>query len=79
MAATGLAWLFLNFGTIPQYGDTGEYIALSRTLKVDQYRGVAYPALIRAAAIIGNRAGLSFSSILYVFQIVLLVVLHTRS
>ncbi len=44
--AIGALWMVKNVGSIPPYGDTGEYLQLSRNLKVDEYRGVLYPALL---------------------------------
>jgi hypothetical protein len=45
----GIAWTWLDLGELPRYGDTGEYIELSQTLEVDQYRGILYPALLAGA------------------------------
>jgi cation transport regulator ChaB len=47
--AMGASWLDANLGDVPSYGDTREYFDLAQTLKVDAYRGIAYPALIRLA------------------------------
>ncbi len=56
----GLAavWCAINLGHVPPYGDTGEYVRLAATLKVDGYRGILYPAIL---ALAGRWAGgLSF-------------------
>jgi hypothetical protein len=45
----GVAWTSIDLGDLPPYGDTGEYIDLSRVLRVDQYRGILYPALLAVA------------------------------
>lgn len=45
----GVAWTSINLGDLPPYGDTGEYVELSHVLKVDQYRGILYPALLALA------------------------------
>jgi hypothetical protein len=45
----GVAWTALHVGHVPRYWDTNEYLLLAKSLKVDQYRGVAYPALLAAA------------------------------
>jgi hypothetical protein len=44
----GVTWTVQNLGDVPHYGDTQEYLQLARTLKVDLYRGIAYPALLAA-------------------------------
>ena len=56
----GLAavWCTIQFGHVPPYGDTGEYIRLAGSLEVDGYRGILYPAIL---ALAGRWAGgLSF-------------------
>ena len=45
-AALGAAWIARNLTWVPDYGDTAEFVQLARTLKVDTYRGIAYPALL---------------------------------
>ena len=71
MVVLGLCWLVPSFPTIPQYGDTTEYIAFSQTLKVDQYRGIVYPLVVRASTGLGDMVGLRFTSILFALQILL--------
>jgi len=44
--AVGALWMAKNVGKVPAYGDTSEYIRLSQDLKVDEYRGILYPALL---------------------------------
>lgn len=46
LLAVGGAWLLLGLGDVPHYGDTIEYLALARTLEVDDYRGILYPAFL---------------------------------
>ena len=45
----GVDWTALHVGHVPRYWDTNEYLLLAKSLEVDQYRGVAYPALLAAA------------------------------
>jgi hypothetical protein len=47
----GVLWMTGNAGHIPAYGDTTEYLALSKTLKVDQYRTIFYPGFLRLSGI----------------------------
>lgn len=54
----GVVWIAQNFDTVPDYGDTGDYLNLARTLEVDSYRGIAYPALIASVNRLPGGAGL---------------------
>ena len=45
----GIIWTAANYDTIPGFGDSGEYINLSETMSLDEYRPVLYPLLIRLA------------------------------
>jgi hypothetical protein len=56
--AIGVAWLGRNVDTVPDYGDTGDYLQLARTLEVDAYRGIAYPAFIAGLNRLPGGAGL---------------------
>lgn len=54
----GVSWLAQNLQTVPDYGDTGDYLQLARTLEVDAYRGIAYPAFIAGVDRLPGGAGL---------------------
>ena len=45
----GVIWTVANYNTVPSFGDSGEYIKLSKTMALDEYRPVLYPLLIRMA------------------------------
>lgn len=45
----GVIWTVANYNTVPSFGDSGEYIKLSKTMVLDEYRPVLYPLLIRMA------------------------------
>ena len=42
-------WMAGNWNTVPSFGDTVEYIRLSETLALDEYRPILYPLLLRVA------------------------------
>ena len=65
----------MNYHYIPPYGDTTEYIALSKTLKVDQYRGIVYPLVVRISdsIVFHLKIKSGFTSVLYATQLVLLL------
>lgn len=44
----GALWTAENLGSVPTYKDTRQYLRLARELKVDRYRGIAYPGLLAA-------------------------------
>jgi hypothetical protein len=46
VSGLGLVWVIANASVVPVYGDTNEYLALARTLRVDQYRTILYPGLL---------------------------------
>lgn len=64
----GIVWWVANLGDVPAYGDTPEYIGLSQTLHVDEYRTLAYPVLIRLATAFSFRTGVPFQLPLYLLQ-----------
>jgi hypothetical protein len=38
--------MFRNFSVIPKFGDTTEYLELSQTFKLDEYRPILYPLFL---------------------------------
>src|SRR5688572_3280002 len=54
----GATWLVQNIGLIPDYGDSKEYAGLARTLKVDAYRGIGYPAILAGINALPGSVGL---------------------
>lgn len=61
----GIVWMARNFDTIPGFGDTTEYIELSKTFALDEYRPILYPLILRVAR---KLSGTSFHRYVYVFQ-----------
>jgi len=45
----GAVHLIGELGHVPAYGDTPEYLILATVMKVDQYRGILYPAFLAGA------------------------------
>ena len=74
MVLVGLVWIAMNFFHMPLYGDSVEYIALSKSMKVDQYRGIVYPFIIHLSDSIAYKLNIKggFTSVLYVGQLFLL-------
>lgn len=70
----GLIWWLGNLSAVPAYGDTPEYVDLSKTLAVDQYRTLAYPLLVRASRDLSTWTGLPWQVPLYLVQTLVAVV-----
>lgn len=43
----GFVWMTVNIRVVPGFGDSAEYMELSRTLKLDEYRPILYPLILR--------------------------------
>lgn len=48
--AVGVTWSLRHIGEVPAYDDSRGYAHLAETLRVDEYRGIVYPALLAGAA-----------------------------
>jgi hypothetical protein len=62
------AWMVMNFGQLPQYGDTNEYLALAKTLHVDQYRTIFYPLVLRWTGIFYGSSTSPHTNVIYLVQ-----------
>lgn len=72
-AAIGILWISRNINFIPIYGDTTEYFELSKTLIVDQYRGILYPAIVRIASDLSQITGLTTQALIYSLQLIVAI------
>jgi hypothetical protein len=76
----GFWWLLANAHYIPAYGDTVEYLALSRTLKVDQYRTIFYPAILRICGVFheaGSNPSIGWTYLLQVLAVLVSSIPYT--
>jgi len=64
----GAAWWVLNLNDIPKYGDTAEYIHLGGTLRVDSFRTLAYPIVVRLGTAFHSQTGLAWQLPIYLLQ-----------
>ncbi|MDF2881123.1 MAG: hypothetical protein K0R54_1680 [Clostridiaceae bacterium] len=64
----GIVWMFRNINCIQNFGDTPEYLELSRTLKFDDYRMILYPYLLNWFSAFGSIVGVSQNIVIYIFQ-----------
>ena len=67
----GIYWIFRNFMNIPCFGDSTEYIKLSESLQIDEYRTILYPLILKVAIAIQNRIHIPFQALIYIGQFVL--------
>lgn len=64
----GIYWGIHNVTGIPSFGDTNEYLELSRTLLLDEYRPVLYPLILRFFTALGEITGIEYQIMLYLVQ-----------
>ena len=62
------AWMLFNLGGTPTFGDAREYLNLSRSLAVDEYRPVGYPVVVGCAVWLEGRIHLPHVFFIYIFQ-----------
>lgn len=67
----GFIWMIQNAKNVPGFGDTAEYISLSQSMKVDEYRTIFYPFLLKCAIALEHRLGLAYHYFMYAGQTVL--------
>ena len=67
-----IAWMVLNYNSIPNYGDTIEYleIASSANLPLDMYRGCVFPLILRFCLYVEAGTKVPFHHILYTIHLV---------
>jgi hypothetical protein len=64
----GAVWWALNLNNVPKYGDTTEYIKLSGTLRVDSYRTLAYPIVVKLGNAFHSHTGMDWTLPIYLLQ-----------
>ena len=64
----GAVWWALNLNRVPKYGDTTEYIQLAQTLRVDSYRTLAYPIVVKLGILFQSHSGLNWTLPIYLLQ-----------
>lgn len=67
----GILWMAQNIQATPLFGDSTEYLNLSYTFILDEYRPVLYPFIIRCIRYIGKHTYMNFNILLYGFQTII--------
>src|SRR5262245_10734990 len=57
-----------NASVMPAYGDTIDYLERARTLQVDQYRTILYPAFLRISGVARQGVGAPSTAVAYAIQ-----------
>lgn len=65
---SGFVWMIMNLTNIPIFGDSTEYLNLSQTLQIDEYRPILYPLLIRYAVKFSAYLPVQYQTLLYLGQ-----------
>ena len=68
LVVIGIAWWIANLGTLPAYGDTTQYFQLAELLRVDQYRTLFYPLLLRGLQRIATPLNARIEVLVYLLQ-----------
>lgn len=68
VVSLGLTWMVYNASVTPLYGDTIDYLARARTLHVDQYRTIFYPAFLRLGGVGRPGVGEPSTAVVYAVQ-----------
>lgn len=65
----GLLWMFCNFTSFQEYGDSFFLEKVSESLICDDYTGILYPLLIRVARGIASAVPVPYYCLLYLLQL----------
>lgn len=67
----GFIWMGRNILAIPLFGDSTEYLNLSQTFMLDEYRPVMYPLILRIITEICERIPIPYQVIVYIMQTII--------
>ena len=66
-----IAWWTTNLETRPAYGDTLQYLSLAESLRVDDFRTLFYPLLLRGLKSVAVTFGCRLELLVYLVQTIL--------
>lgn len=64
----GFAWMAGNISTVPGFGDTAEYLNLSDTFALDEYRPILYPLFLRVIRTAASAIGTEYQVLIFLSQ-----------
>ena len=65
----GILWGVKNFTAVPGFGDTTEYLELSDTFALDEYRPILFPAILRVVRTVASFLHIPYQTLLYLLQL----------
>ena len=65
----GVLWIFFNFSFVPGFSGTAEMLEISETLVTDEYVGILYPLLVKAAQLLDSFLPIPYQCFLYGLQL----------
>src|SRR5262245_4428310 len=68
VVSLGLTCMVYNASLSPKYGDTIDYLDRARTLHIDQYRTILYPAFLRLGGLARPGDGPPSTAVVYAIQ-----------
>ncbi len=69
--AYGFHWMITNITGVPTFGDTTEYLQLSESLALDEYRPILYPLFLRHIIRLCKYLPFAYQSVVYLIQSIL--------
>ena len=70
-----VAFIIRNITYVPLYGDTVEYLEISQTMELDNYRPFIYPLLLRGCTELSNLIHINYTYIIYTIQNILSIIM----
>lgn len=64
----GFVWMARNLLALPPFGDSAEYLNLSKDFQLDEYRPILYPLILRCICEVSERLPIPYQLIVYVMQ-----------
>lgn len=72
--AISFVFIIQNITVVPQYGDTKEFLNLSKTLELDKFRTILYPLFLKAVILASAHLNFPYQIAVYIFQMAISLV-----
>ena len=66
----GLVWAVMNITSVPMFSDTSEYVALSESFRLDEYRTILYPLFLKYIMQAAGKVNIAYNILVYIIQTV---------
>jgi hypothetical protein len=74
LVLVGIVWWITNLGTRPDYGDSNQYLQLAESLRVDEWRTLFYPLVLRSLKTVAMFCGFRLELLVYFLQTILALI-----